>query len=327
MYVYGLGCLVYQVKYANGAGDFIKSYVNVSIFTLTLTSSYWFLMKWPLCKKALQKVIENDVLAQQSEFVQKRRTKLFAVIKIMLLVFYILNIINVLFIYLPSRADLENDNYSMAQCVGIEPLSSSPNREICLSILLTLEVSLVTIVLNYQALLLLLISHTTAMYHLMADEMTALDTDEHGTDVKEKLPSLILRHNLTLHTVDNLKLLYSMPIGIHFGSNAVCICLFFYLPLQDWITFMPVLVYCFLVYFLYCFLCQMLVNASEKFERAVYCCGWEKFDLHEMKLIYIMLMEAQKQVQLLAADIVPINIYTFATSMQAMFKFVTVVKF
>nr|WCC57420.1 odorant receptor 20 [Papilio glaucus] len=326
-YIYGFGCIVYQIKFANGPGDFIKSYVNVSICTLTATSSGWFLMKWPFCKNMLQKVIKNDEMTRQSEFLKKRHSKLLSVIKKMLLVFYGLNMINVFFIYLPHRADLQNDNFSMTQCVGLEPLSTSPNREVCRTIILTLELSLVTIVLNYQALLLLLIAHTTAMYQLMADEMTALDSNDTGNNVKEKLPTMILRHSMTMSTVDDLKNLYSVPIGIHFGSNAVCICLFFYLPLQDWITFMPVLVYCFLVYFLYCFLCQRLINASEEFERAVYCCGWEKFDLNEMNLTYLMLMQAQKPIELLAAGIVPVNIYTFATSMQAMFKFVTVVKF
>ncbi|XP_013180466.1 PREDICTED: odorant receptor 30a-like [Papilio xuthus] len=326
LYIYGLGCLVYQVKFANGPGDFIKSYVNVSIFTLTATSGGWFLMKWPFCKNVLKNVIKNDELARQSEFLKKRHSNLLSVIKKMLLVFYISNMMNVFLIYLPNRADLQNDNYSMTQCVGLEPLSTSPNREVCQMIILTLELSLVTIVLNYQALLLLLIAHTTAMYQLMADEMTALNEYD-NENVKEKLPIMILRHSITMRTVDDLKLLYSVPIGIHFGSNAVCICLFFYLPLQDWITFIPVLMYCFLVYFLYCFLCQRLINASEEFERAVYCCGWEKFDLNEMKLTYMMLMQAQKPIELLAAGIVPVNIYTFATSMQAMFKFVTVVKF
>ncbi|XP_013146147.1 PREDICTED: odorant receptor 67a-like, partial [Papilio polytes] len=325
LYIYGLGCLVYQIKFASGPGDFIKSYVNVSIFTLTATSSGWFLMKWPFCKNVLKKVLKNDELSRQSEFIKKRHTKLLSVIKKMLLIFYISNMMNVFFIYMPNRADLQNDNYSMTQCVGLEPLSTSPNREVCQTIILTLELSLVTIVLNYQALLLLLIAHTTSMYQLMADEMTALNED--NVNVKEKLPTMIIRHSMTMGTVDDLKFLYSVPIGIHFGSNAVCICLFFYLPLQDWITFIPVLMYCFLVYFLYCFLCQRLINASEEFERAVYCCGWEKFDLNEMRLTYMMLMQAQKPIELLAAGIVPINIYTFATSMQAMFKFVTVVKF
>ncbi|CAK1581694.1 unnamed protein product [Parnassius mnemosyne] len=329
IYVYGTGSLVYQIKFAQGAGDFIKSYVNISILTLTANNTYWFLMQRSLFKSVLKKVIKNDELSRQSDFLLKRHSKLMSVIKKMLLVFYGLNLINVFAIYLPHRVDVKNNYYSMTPCVGLEPLSKTPNKEFCLAILFTQEATLITVVLNYQALLMLLISHTTAMYELMADEMTAFNTAEHGSNtiVKEKLPSLIRRHSLTLEIVDDLKLLYSVPIGVNFGSNAVCICLFFYLPLQEWVKFMPVLVYCFLVYFLYCFLGQRLINASEEFERSVYCCGWENFELNEMRQIYLMFMQAQKPVELLAADIIPVNIYTFARTLQGMFKFVTVVKF
>lgn len=213
--------------------------------------------------------------------------------------------------------------------LGITPLNTTPNKQICQALIFTVEMALVTIVLNYQALLLFLIAHTTTMYQLMAKEITVFDDGSYRISVvvKDRLSFLIQRHFLTLSTVDGIKSLYSMPIGTNFGTNAVCMCLFFYLPFQEWIKFVPVLMYCFLVYFLYCFLCQRLINASEKFERAVYCCGWENFDLNEMKMIFIMYMHAQKPVELLAAGIIPVNMYTFATSLQSMFKFVTVVKF
>lgn len=186
-----------------------------------------------------------------------------------------------------------------------------------------------TVVLNYQALLLFLIAHTAAMYQMLSYEMRNINEniDNNKDLAKETLPSLIGRHALTLDVINKLKSLYSVPIGVNFGSNAVCISLFFYLPLQEWLQFLPILVYCFLVFFLYCFLCQRLINSSEVFERSVYCCGWEKFDLREKKLVFVMLRQSQKPVELLAADIIPVNIYTFATTLQAMFKFVTVVKF
>lgn len=187
-----------------------------------------------------------------------------------------------------------------------------------------------TVVLSFQALLLLLIAHTAVMYQMLSLEMMALNESEHVSDTKELareiLPSLVRRHSLTLDVIEKLKSLYTAPIGVNFGSNAVCISLFFYLPLQEWLQFMPILLYCFLVFFLYCFLGQRLINASEEFERSVYCCGWENFSLKEKKMVYVMLRQAQKPIQLLAADIIPVNIYTFATTLQAMFKFITVVK-
>lgn len=188
-----------------------------------------------------------------------------------------------------------------------------------------------TVVLNYQALLLFFIAHTAAMYQMLSAEMLAFgeieNMEEVNVLVQNQLPILIERHALTLEIIENLKALYSMPIGVNFGSNAVCMCLFFYLSLREWVTFSPVLIYCFLVFFLYCFLCQRLINAAEAFENAIYSCGWEKFAIKEKKTIYVMLLQAQKPISLLAADIIPVNIYTFASTIRAMYQFITVVKF
>ncbi|KAH9637893.1 hypothetical protein HF086_013379 [Spodoptera exigua] len=117
---------------------------------------------------------------------------------------------------------------------GLEPLTASPNREICMTILTLQEFTINIVALNYQALLLFLIAHTAAMYQMMAYEMMALNDykKENIGQVKKKLSSLIERHCLTLDVVDNLRSLYSVPLGVNFGSNAVCISLFFYLPLQ-----------------------------------------------------------------------------------------------
>ncbi|XP_050345743.1 odorant receptor 10a-like [Nymphalis io] len=331
VYVYGVGSVVYQMQFAQGAGDFVKSYVNISILILTANSSYWFLMKRRLLLTVLEQVNLNDKLSRATDFLRKKHEKLLSTIKKILFTFYGFNLFDALFIYLPHRIDVSNDYYSMTLCYGLEPLTSSPNREICLAILFTQEITIMTVVLNYQGLLLFIIAHTSAMYEMLSAEMLVFDENndnmENQLPVRQRLPSLIRRHALTLSIIKNIKALYSMPFGVNFGSNAVCICLFFYLPLYAWITFIPVLVYCFLVFFLYCFLCQRLINSSEMFANAVYSCGWEKFALKEKKMIYVMLMVAHKPIELLAADIIPVNIYTFAKTLQAIFKFITVVKF
>nr|ARO76417.1 odorant receptor 11 [Conogethes punctiferalis] len=331
MYIYGVGCAVYQIRDAQNTGDFIKSFVNVSLFVLIANNSYWFMMKRPLLKSTLADISKSDEMATVNVIFREKHERYLMRIKCILLIFYGFNVGNAAFVYLPHRVDVLND-YAMTPCYGMEPLSSSPNKEICMTLLCLQELSIMTVVLNYQALLLLLIAHTALLYHLLSDEIMTLNNfnkDElyNNPAAKEFLPVIIHRHSIILSVIFKLKALYSVPIGVNFGSNAVCISLFFYLPLQQWLQFMPILVYCFLVFFLYCFLCQRLSNAAEVFEMAVYACGWENFDINERKAVYVMLRQAQKPVELLAADIIPVNISTFATTLQAMFKFVTVVKF
>nr|QNS36241.1 olfactory receptor 54 [Mythimna separata] len=269
-------------------------------------------------------------MARSSASLQKKHRKLMKIVKRIVLVFYGFNYFDGIFIYLPHRVDVQN-SYSMTLCVGLEPLTASPNREACLIILALQEITIMITALNYQGLLLFLIAHTAAMYKMLAYEMIELN-ENYSKNTNQKLArdtlsTLVDRHSLVLDVIDDLKSLYSVPLGVNFGSSAVIISLFFFLPIQEWLQFMPVLVYCFLVFFLYCFVCQWLINCSELFERSVYCCGWENFDLKEKKLVFVMLRQSQKPVELLAADIVPVNIYTFATTLRGMFKFITVFKF
>lgn len=207
---------------------------------------------------------------------------------------------------------------------------TSTQRYLCAIIATVQDICNVVVVIDFQAIILFLVAHTSAMYLLLAKEMIALSkyTEKDGgyTIVKEKLPSLIHRHILLLKMVTNLKLLYSNPLGVNFGLNAVFICLFSYLPFKQWGAYIPMLFYFFIIFFLYCYLCQKLVNATEIFENAVYCCGWENFQLKEMKSVYIIVKLAQKPVRLLAADMIVVNMYTFASTLQFIFKFVTVLK-
>lgn len=207
-------------------------------------------------------------------------------------------------------------------------LSYSPNKEICLVILFMAEICAISVCLSYQVLLLVLITHATVMYRMLAEEMLQLDRhDIESIEVKEKLSEVIKRHTVIIDVTNDIKSLYSISIGTNFGNNAICISFLFSLRIEELFGFIPILLYCLLVFFLYCFLCQNLVNAAELFERSVYSCGWEKFDVKEQKAVYLMLLQAQQKVEILAADIVPVNFRTFATTCQFIFKLVTLVKF
>ncbi|KAL4714531.1 hypothetical protein ACJJTC_006577 [Scirpophaga incertulas] len=330
LYVYVTGTLVYLINFAHSAGDFIKSYVNISLFIFVVNDSYWFLSNKQLLKATLQEINLSDQLATINPIFRKKHERLVLRIKLILFLFYGFNMTNAFFIYVPHRINVQN-NYAMTPCYGMEPITSSPKKEICQTILFFQEFNIVTIVLSYQSLLLFVIAHTTLLFQLLSDDIMTLnnyDKTAHFNNplANELLPVLIRRHTILLGVINKLKALYSGPIGVDFASDAVCISLFFYLPLQEWLQFMPLLTYCFLAFFLYCFLCQRLTNSAELFERSVYACGWENFGVKEKRAVFIILRQAQQPVEILAANIIPVNISTFATTLQAMFKFVTVIK-
>ncbi|XP_047988463.1 odorant receptor 10a-like [Leguminivora glycinivorella] len=330
IYVYGVGSLVFQAKHARVASDFIKSYVNVSILVLTANNSYWWLTHRDLLRNVIRKANEADKSTIQAGlFVDKHKQSLY-MIKRILFIFYFINCTNEFTSYLPKRADLNENTFSMTPCVGFKHLTSFPQREICIALTSLQELTVVVVVLNFQTMMLLLIAHTSAMYHLLSDEIMTFDTlltDPSNYDfVKERLGVIIKRHTLILDIVKDIRVLYSIPMGINFGSNAVCICFFFFLKPEEYLNFMPIAMYCFLVFFLYCFLGQRLTNAAEVFSRAVYSCGWEVMDIKEQRAIFIMILQSQKSVDLLAADLIPVNMRTFASTSQGIYKFVTVFK-
>lgn len=209
-------------------------------------------------------------------------------------------------------------------------LTTPLNRNICVFVAAVHDLTIIIVLIDFQAILLFLVAHTSTMYSLLAEEMNVLSEykkrDGGYSFVKENLPHLIHRHVLLLKMVKNLKSLYNNPLGVNFGLNAVFLCLFFYLPLRQWYTYSPTLIYCFAVFFLYCYLCQKLINASVAFEKAVYSCGWEDFRLEEKRTVYVILKLAQRPIGLLAADMIPVNMYTFAYTLQSVYKFVTIMK-
>lgn len=156
---------------------------------------------------------------------------------------------------------------------------------------------------------------------VITENQTIVEHLEQRQKTKEKLATFIYRHSLLLKTVKFLQSLYKLPTGIDLSANAVCICLAFVVPLSEGSKFMTTTLYCLGDFFLYCFLCQKLENASESFENAIYCCGWEKLCLSDQKSILIMLIQAQRPISIKAAGIIPLRMYTYASTMQSIYKF------
>lgn len=194
------------------------------------------------------------------------------------------------------------------------------------------ELTAIVAVASYDVTLLFLFSHTAAMYRILYKDMMSFNdlaercnsTSQVYLKIKERLENLITRHALALHTVNKLQATYSASIGLGFLLNAVSMCLFFVLPLDVCLSFAPLIYHSLFIFFLYCYQGQRLTTASEKFEMAVYCCGWEHLRVKERRCVLLMLKRAQKPVIVFAARVIPIRIHTFANTMQSIYKFVTV---
>nr|WCC57534.1 odorant receptor 17 [Papilio memnon] len=292
-------------------------------FTMQSTLFYPF-------RKGLRKVFEllnniNNMPMQFKNSIEKRQT-IFKHLKYIVLICYTLHFINEVIIYTPKWL-AETNNFSIVSCIGLEPLTKSPNNEICKVLLIAQLIGAVVVTVCYDSTFLFLFGYTAAMFGILKEEIMSLDVTNGDIEqqvtgtVRQRLKNIVIRHTLTLHTVENIQGIYNFSIGLSFIEDAITMCLFFIMPLKVSLNSIPLLTHNFLTFFLYCYQGQRITTAAERFEMSVYCCGWENFDIKEQKLILTMLRQSQKPVIINAASVIPICIYTFACTMQGIYKF------
>ncbi|KAF9421888.1 hypothetical protein HW555_002328 [Spodoptera exigua] len=308
-YVYLLGTAIYQMYFAEDFVDSINSFFNISVFILIGNDSWWLISKRTDFNDLLKIVITNDNLIIEAGRFLDVHQKLLKSIKIIVIMCYIFHFVNDVMIFIPSRT-IGMDDFSTVSCVGMEPLSNSPNRQACMAVLALQELTAIVAVCSYDVALLFLFSHTTVVFQILYEDMTdfANISKSHETYyvVEDRLKNIVFRHVLALHTVRKLENIYSVAIGIGFGLDAISLCLFFVLPLDVCLNFAPLIYHSLFIFFLYCFQGQRLTTASEKFEMAVYCCGWENLRVKERRQVLLMLKQAQKPVIVYAARVIPI---------------------
>ncbi|XP_045542795.1 odorant receptor 10a-like [Papilio machaon] len=289
---------------------------------------------WKSLINLLELANKNNNMAMESETSADKLKQIIKSIKKLIIIWYLFHLINGVFVFIPKRISEMND-CSLSSCVGLKPLSERPNKEACMVILTAHALFCIITTAAYDATFLFLFAHTASMFEILKEETISLNEIyqtskyEHLEDtqiVTERLKNLINRHSLILHTVKKIQSIYNIAVGISLGLEAISMCLFFVLPFEAVLNLVPIIIHGLSMFFLYCYQGQKITTAAEGFEMAVYCCGWENFDIKEQKMILIMLRQSQKPVILKAASVAPICIYSFACTMQSIYKLVTAFK-
>nr|WCC57353.1 odorant receptor 18 [Papilio dardanus] len=330
-YINIIGTVVYQTHYAAGLVDTLNSYFNVIIFIITYNYCRWFLFERKSLINLLELVKKNNIMAMEFEISAVKLKEAIKSIKNLIIIWYLFHLINGVFIFIPKRLS-EMDDCSLSSCVGLKPMSEYPNKEVCMVILTAHALFCIITTASYDATFMFLFAHTAAMFEVLKEETISLNDfesqqfSEDTRTVMERLKNLINRHSLILLTVNKIRDVYNIAVGISFGLEAISMCLFFVLPLEAVLNLVPIIIHGLSMFFLYCYQGQKITTAAEGFEMAVYCCGWENFGIKEQKMILIMLRQSQKPVILKAASVAPICIYSFAYTMQSIYKLVTAFK-
>nr|WCC57669.1 odorant receptor 19 [Papilio xuthus] len=324
LYLDIIGFVTFHMFYADGLIDMLNSYFNISLFVFTYNTGRWMIFERKGLRKVLELAERNNNMAMQYENSAPKHTALIKSMKILVIICYFFHLINDFIVFTPQRVSKIED-FSATSCAGMEPLKKSPNREICTTFFVLQAILGICITASYDATFLFIFAHTAAMFEILEEETMSLNDGE-VTTVAERINNIVYRHSLILHTVKEIQEIYSVTIGVSFGLEAISMCIFFVLPLNLAFNFSPIIVHGMFVFFLYCYQGQKITTAAERFQNAVYFCGWENFSIKEQKMILIMLIQSQKPVLLKAGSVVPVCIYTFACTMQSIYKFVTAFK-
>ncbi|GBP55345.1 hypothetical protein EVAR_31865_1 [Eumeta japonica] len=316
MYIFGVYAYVHH--YESDLLTKIQSIVYIVGFLTYSNALLWIIFTRSDVEEIKKLIKISDSLAQETVVSSDRHKSLMSSVKWFILTFYTVIFIQSM-IYIPThtstRALTDPTLYRMVPCVGIGQVDKYPNKGVCKTIIALQVWMLVTVLIYFTNMFLLLIGHLAAMYELLVEEMTDIpqqlqiypdDVPESSTAavetrtvldqelVRRHLEKVVSRHTLLLMTIDKVKNLYSSRTGVDFGLNLIVIFVVIILPLHDILKLSAYIGYSVLHLLLYCIACQRLENASQKFERAVYCCGWEEFDVPNRKSIFVMLVQAQK---------------------------------
>nr|WCC57354.1 odorant receptor 19 [Papilio dardanus] len=324
-YVDIVGFVNFNMFYANGLTDMLNSYFNISVFVVIYNTGRWMMFERKGLRKVLELAEKNNNMAIQFESSVPKHTVLIKSMKNLVLFCYSFHLINELIVFTPQRVSKIGD-FCVTSCVGMEPVNNSPSKEICLTLYVLQAVFGIIGVASYDATFLFLFAHTAAMFEILKEEMISLNDPQELTRVAERIKNLVYRHSLVLDTFKEIQEIYSITIGVTFGLEAISMCIFFVLPLNLVLIFTPIIIHGMFVFFLYCYQGQKITTAAERFQTAVYFCGWENFSIKEQKMILIMLRQAQKPVVLKAGSVVHVCIYTYACMLQSIYKYVTAFK-
>ncbi|XP_053625095.1 odorant receptor Or2-like isoform X2 [Plodia interpunctella] len=328
-HTYTIGTFMYNKFYAKDVVDYVNSFLNISVLLLISNAGCWTLFK--SFQEALSMVKKNDDLVKESERFSSEHASRLRFIKMLVLANFGFHFVNDVLIFSTARIIDVND-IIVSACAGLNPLSGTLNMAVCKAALTLQEFTAIIVVGTYDAALIFLVTHTTAMCDILRldiasiREISAESSHYRDEVISNRLKNSIYRHSKILQTVKKLQHIYEIFIGVDFSNYAMSLLVFFVLPLDICLKFGPLVSHNLLVFFLYCLLGQRLTTAAERIEIAIYDCGWENFTKKDRITVLFMLKQSQKPVVLFAAKVVPICIYTFAYAMQTIYKFVTVFK-
>ncbi|XP_059057861.1 odorant receptor 67a-like [Achroia grisella] len=340
-YAYCFSTLWYVFVRSRETNDVVGAMVvlSVSVCTEIAPSKLFFLiLNRKKIKILVGKCLELDSLMIPESRFHKNVLKQMKIVKKRFIYYGSLNIINAIIYYsmpfvLPGRRPL-NETFPF---YGLEPVLETPYYEISYIVGLISTLYPMHITINITGLLITLTGYTesqmislglefqelwndaTKHYHevVLVDGSALTINDENAIKndyIKKQLHSMINIHTANIEILRQTELVFRSALAAEFVLLILSLIAELLGGLENTYIQIP---YGFSLIGMDCLVGQRVMDAGVAFEKAVYDSKWENFNAENMKMVWMILINAQRPLNLSAGGLAMLNLgilMTFARS-------------
>ncbi|XP_045500355.1 uncharacterized protein LOC123697835 [Colias croceus] len=328
-YVYVFSVSWFVIVRCPQTGNLIAVSVVISL-AMCSQPSFIKMFYMIIYKKKVQSLIQNYLLLNllvkpessfsknlhiQLRFIKKRATTVWATMAMNGILYIAVPI------FMPGRHLAED----FLVIYGLEPMLESPNFEIA-SAMIGISVYLCVCSLgSITAMNLIIIGYSESQMISLSKELNYLWQDAKdfttslqksivykyakktsiiNTYITERLKEIIFLHIRNIQVIEEFESVFSITKAIEFIFIILAIISELLGGIENTYLQIP---FSFVLILMECFAGQKLMDACEMFERAIYNCNWEKFNVTNRRTILMMLVSAQKTLSISAGGMAALN--------------------
>ncbi|XP_046969740.1 uncharacterized protein LOC124537070 [Vanessa cardui] len=230
---------------------------------------------------------------------------------------------------------------------GLEPMLETPNYEIA-TFITTISVGFAVYTMVSAAVyVLVIVGYNEAQLHALSEELLNIWDDSqhfynsikhmitdkiHAVYIRKKIMNefirIRLRDIIKLH-IENINLMRQFDqeirstLALEYSLNTISIISELLGGLENTYLQLP---YTVVQLLMVCLAGQRLIDACDHFEKSVYSCKWENFNISNRRTVYLMLIMSQKTLMLSAGGVVKLNFTCMMNILRSTYSTYTTLK-
>ncbi|XP_047535755.1 uncharacterized protein LOC125070099 [Vanessa atalanta] len=322
-------------------------YITTSIAGLTYSYAYIVSMIWKEIENFVDKFLQCDSRVTPNTRFAKNLRKMLKVVKRRATVIWVLlvsdGVIYLLIPFLLPGRQLTVDVYIF---YGLEPMLETPNYEIANFVMIVGIGFAVYTMVSVMAYIIVIVGYNEAQLHALSEELLNVwddsqyfynniehrITDDQESYTQNQIMNEYVRislKNITKFHIANINLTHELDydmrpiLAFEYSIKTVSIISGLLGGLENTFLQLP---YTIVQIFMDCLSGQRLIDACDQFEKSVYSCKWEKFNVSNQRTVRLMLMMSQKTLMLSAGGVAKLNFNFFMNILKSTYSVYTTLK-